>query len=172
MPRKWVDALFAKFLAIWPREWADRVAIVGADPMASEWAEGLAGLTPEQVRTAIAHCRNTLKWPPSIAEFREAARSGMTAEQRAMAARLAESDAERLALPSRTWADRRADGHRQAREMLARLYQGMLEREQVRQVSEPDDEPVTPEQIERIESAKRVAADALARMQSERDGAA
>lgn len=127
--------------------------------MAQEWAEGLAGMTADQMRAAIDHCRSTMKWAPSIAEFREAAKAGMTAEQRTMSARLAEADAERLALPSRTWADRRADGQRQAREMLAMLQDRR----------DDDDAPVTAEQIERIEAAKRKAAEAIERMRAERN---
>lgn len=174
--RKWIDALFAKFTLLWPREWADKVAASGnLEAMANEWAEGLAGLTGEQIKAGIVHCRANLKWSPTIAEFREAATLGDTPEQRAMRTRLADADAERKALPSKTWAESRADGQRQAREMLARLRQGMAEHERIA-VSAPaaeiEPETVTPEQIARIETAKRAAAEALSRMQAQREGAA
>lgn len=89
--------------------------------MAQDWADGLAGMTPEQMRAAIDHCRNTMKWAPTIAEFRAASLGDMTAEQRVMARALEAADADRLALPSKTWAERRESGRAQAAAILASL---------------------------------------------------
>lgn len=173
---RWIEQLFARFALIWPRAWADQYGAVPADLLAAEWAGGLAGLSGAEIRHGIEHCRAERAWPPSIAEFRKACRGGSTDEQRAMSARLDQSDAERLALPSRTWADRRADGQRQAREALARLRQGMDERKQVQAaVADEPDEPVTAEQMAGIGAAKREAVAALERMRIERglaDGSA
>lgn len=36
-----------------------------------EWSLGLQGIDPNHIRPAIDYCRANLKWPPSIAEFRE-----------------------------------------------------------------------------------------------------
>ena len=37
----------------------------------NEWSEGLYGLEADQIKRGIEGCRRNLKWPPSIAEFRE-----------------------------------------------------------------------------------------------------
>lgn len=99
---KWAAALLGRFAAIWPKAWADSVA--GLDPamVQAEWAKGLAGLTGEEIRDGIDHCRTQAPWPPSIAEFRGACRGGATAEQRAYAARATE---DRQALANGTWGD-------------------------------------------------------------------
>lgn len=36
-----------------------------------EWALGLEGINPHHVKAGIDYCRKMLRWPPSIAEFRE-----------------------------------------------------------------------------------------------------
>ena len=79
----------------------------------SEWSAGLSGLTGEQIGRAIKHCRAELKWPPTIAEFRQAAHDGMDATQRAFAARFAQPAAP-LALPSETRAETLAHGSKMA----------------------------------------------------------
>lgn len=71
----------------------------------AEWAKGLAGLTGEEIRIGIDHCRTHATWPPSIAEFRTACRGGATAEQRAYAARAREDQKGTKALRHGTWGD-------------------------------------------------------------------
>lgn len=112
---KWVDALFARFAVIWPRAWADQFGGVDRGLLAAEWSQGLAGLTGDQIKRGIERCRNDKPWPPSIAEFREAARDGMNAEQRALAARL-EQETPR-ALPAVTRAELLAEGAKRAGEV-------------------------------------------------------
>ncbi|MFD2112038.1 hypothetical protein [Thiorhodococcus fuscus] len=89
----------------------------GLEMFETEWAEGLAGLSGEDIRCGIAWVRANSGWPPSIAEFRSACRAGMTAEQRAFAARLSEAESDRLALPSMTRAEQLAKGAKKARAM-------------------------------------------------------
>ena len=60
------------FRAIWGQRWTDQIAEVPVRMAVNIWAEGLAGLSPEQLRAKLAWCRDRLAWPPSIAEFRQA----------------------------------------------------------------------------------------------------
>lgn len=70
---KWIDVLFVRFARIWPMAWPNIVASNDIDEIAHEWSEGLAGLDGEQIKRGIEQCRQRCKWPPSIAEFRQAA---------------------------------------------------------------------------------------------------
>jgi hypothetical protein len=99
-----------KFHAIWGAKWAESIDGIQYRVLAGEWAEGIAGLTGEQIKTGIDRCRTTMAWPPSIAEFRSACEGGSTPEQRAYAER-AERDKAGL-LERSTWGDRKAVGLR------------------------------------------------------------
>lgn len=98
------------------------MAIIERDALRREWAEALAGMSGAQIRAGIEQARSHCDWPPSIAEFVRACQEadGRTAEQRARDA-LAAEQADALALPSRTWAERRADGFAQIREIRGLL---------------------------------------------------
>lgn len=121
MNPKWVDALFARFAVIWPKAWADVVGLAeragGIEAMKREWLLGLAGLTGEQIKRAIEHHRNQSTWPPSIAEFRQAAKNGANAEQMAYQARAAEDALP--ALPTETRAAQLANGALEAQRLKA-----------------------------------------------------
>ena len=70
----WVDALFAKLQAIFLSRWTGQFKTEAQVDMAKqEWAQGLSGLSGDQVGRALSYCREHLDWPPSIAEFRRAA---------------------------------------------------------------------------------------------------
>lgn len=84
---RWAAALIARFAVIWPKSWADSLAGLDVDMLRSEWAKGISGLTGEEIKAGIDHCRSHCVWPPSIAEFRQACKGGANAEQRAYAAR-------------------------------------------------------------------------------------
>lgn len=99
---RWAAALIARFAVIWPKSWADSLAGLDVDMLRSEWAKGISGLTGEEIKAGIDHCRSHCVWPPSIAEFRQACKGGANAEQRAYAARARE---ERPALTQGTWGD-------------------------------------------------------------------
>lgn len=61
-----------KFNAIWGHKWNSNFQDEESFLIAlSEWKEGLSGVLPESMTRAIEHCRSTLEWPPSIAEFRK-----------------------------------------------------------------------------------------------------
>lgn len=121
--RKWIDALFARFALLWPAIWADTVSAVDLELLAREWEIGLAGLTGQEIDRGLKHCRTQLRYPPSIAEFRQAARPG-TAEQRAFQTRSQAAEADFRLLPTETWGHRRDRGARHIRAILAHLRQG------------------------------------------------
>jgi hypothetical protein len=81
MDRKWVVALFTKLRAIYPKKFMEQYQ--GNNQLdieqlmelsMNEWAQGLSGLSGDDVKRALDHCRDNLAWPPSIAEFRQIAK--------------------------------------------------------------------------------------------------
>ena len=65
-----------KFKVIYPKKWDDQFKCDTDEKTAeiikmsmTEWCEGLAGMSGDQVKKAITYCRTNLEWPPSIAEF-------------------------------------------------------------------------------------------------------
>lgn len=102
---KWATALLARFAVIWPKAWADSLAGLDIHMLTAEWAKGLEGLTGEEIRHGIDHCRANNTWPPSIAEFRTACRGGANAEQRAYAARSSYDQEGVRAMRHGTWVD-------------------------------------------------------------------
>ena len=102
---KWAAALLARFAVMWPKAWADSLAGLDLNMLRAEWAKGIAGLSGEEIRHGIDHCRTHNPWPPSIAEFRTACRGGATAEQRAYAARARDDQEGAKALRHGTWGD-------------------------------------------------------------------
>lgn len=100
---RWAAALIARFAVIWPKSWADSLAGMDVDMLRSEWAKGIEGLTGEEIKAGIDHCRSHCNWPPSIAEFRQACHGGANAEQRAYAARSRDDDTR--SIRNGTWGD-------------------------------------------------------------------
>lgn len=69
MPKVWVAGLFKKFQARYGSKWIS--AIDGIEEVAvAEWSEGLAGLSPEQIKRGLDSWQGV--WPPSLPEFRAA----------------------------------------------------------------------------------------------------
>lgn len=70
-----MTALFARLRAIYLDKW-DRCFNSDQELSAAkfEWSEGLAGMNGDAVKRAIEHCRQNIKWPPSIAEFIDASK--------------------------------------------------------------------------------------------------
>jgi len=118
--RKWIDALFARFGLLWPLAWADTIAATDLELLTREWQQGLQGLTGHEIDRGLKHCRANHRFPPSIAEFRAAARPG-TPEQRAQQARLNAADGDFKLLPTETWEHKRKRGQRHIRAILAHL---------------------------------------------------
>ena len=70
--RNRIIALFLRFSLAWGAKWIEHQRAVGAEPLIAEWSQGLAGLTDADLARGFAACRDTLDWPPSIAEMRRA----------------------------------------------------------------------------------------------------
>ena len=87
-----------------------------AEASAEEWQLGLVGMTGEQIGQAIEQCRQHNIWPPTIAEFRQAAENARL-EHAAMYRR----NEDVLALPDATWEERRKVGFEYLRKMKAQL---------------------------------------------------
>ena len=69
LPLNWVSALFKKLQAAYGHKWT--AAIDGIEEVAvQEWADGLAGLSGEQIKRGLITWREP--WPPSLPEFRAA----------------------------------------------------------------------------------------------------
>ena len=69
LPSAWIDRLFARFHAMYGKHWLD---LWGGAPMAdvkAVWAEDLSGVSGEQIRRALDHCKGNAKFPPTCPEF-------------------------------------------------------------------------------------------------------
>ena len=70
LPTTWMKTLFLRFTAIWGKKWSDQVPNDELLSMAlHDWGTGLYGMPGEHIKFAIEHCKKTLIWPPSLAEF-------------------------------------------------------------------------------------------------------
>lgn len=67
-----MSALFLKFHIAWGNKWTDNLKAVGISPMISEWSDGLKEFAEADMNRGFAKCRDTMDWPPSIAQFRKA----------------------------------------------------------------------------------------------------
>ena len=68
-------ALFSKMRAIYGKKWTDIYSDGQLDAALEEWAIGLRTMTGEQIAAGLDYCRESLDWPPSIAEFLKVGRS-------------------------------------------------------------------------------------------------
>jgi len=71
----WTSALFKRFQAIYGHKFTS--SIEGIEDVATqEWANGMAGITGEQIKNGLASCakralyQGDKDWPPTLAEFR------------------------------------------------------------------------------------------------------
>ena len=144
---KWIDELLAKLHAVYGQKWQNHVSGIPYEALRSTWGEAISGWSKADAKRALDHCTQTMSWPPALPDFLAAKRAGMTDEQRVFFAR---AESEQLALPSKTWAESRAQYRGVARELLSMLREG-----------EGDDAP-TPEQVAERDEAKRKASALLA----------
>ena len=69
LPISWISALFKKLQAIYGSKW--NASIDGIEDVAvTEWSQGLAGITGEQLRKGLDNLDDD--WPPSLPAFRAA----------------------------------------------------------------------------------------------------
>ncbi len=120
LPRSWVSALFAKFSVIWPAKWADIVGTLDRELLMSEWGEGLAGMTAEQIKAALEHCRADMEWPPSIAEFKKAGRQD-SAPYYGQQGILPDEEKALQLLAGETWQETRERGKQKLADLKAAL---------------------------------------------------
>ena len=69
LPDSWVSALFAKLQARYGYRWSSAYPGEVLPGALAEWAEGLSGVTGEQIKAGLAALDSP--WPPSLPEFRE-----------------------------------------------------------------------------------------------------
>lgn len=70
-----MNSIFLVFRAIYGEKWTKNVDDKILPLALNEWAEGLAGLTNEDIKHVISVIRTKFEWPPSIAEFRSIAKA-------------------------------------------------------------------------------------------------
>ena len=144
----WIDELLAKLHAIYGQKWQNHVSGIPYEALRSTWGEALAGWSKADAKRAIDHCAQTMPWPPALPDFIAAKRAGETQEQRAFAAR---AESEQLALPSRTWAESRAQYRGVAKEILM-----MLREDEPKAAAPKDDEvELTAEETAAFEECKK-----------------
>lgn len=75
IPKEWIDRLFARLWAWYGKAIEEKW---GADIELAKsiWREDLAGLSTEQLKAGMAHCRDSCKFPPSLPEFRNICLTG------------------------------------------------------------------------------------------------
>ena len=69
MPMSWIITLFQRFQGIWADKWLKCMTPDVIEGAKTDWQQALTGIDPSRIRGAIEEARNTLEWPPSIAEF-------------------------------------------------------------------------------------------------------
>lgn len=69
LPLPWIDRLFLRFGAMYGKHWIDLWNDVPMESVKAVWAEDLAGVTADQIRKALDHCKVGQKFPPTCPEF-------------------------------------------------------------------------------------------------------
>lgn len=75
VPESWVERLFERMRALYPRDWCKGMSESEKADMRDEWNHGLCALkelTGEKIGKAIDYCRDNYKFAPVFSEFREA----------------------------------------------------------------------------------------------------
>ena len=87
LPMLWVDSIFKKMHGIYLNKWTSQFHTEqDVDIARGEWAEGLAGMSGDQIKKALDKCRKEFVWAPSIAEFRSAGMGGSSLPEQNRAA--------------------------------------------------------------------------------------
>lgn len=75
LPINWISALFLRFQAIYGHKFTSTIQGI-EDIATTEWANGMAGITGEQIKCGLEKCAQKKlqsgeqDWPPTLAEFR------------------------------------------------------------------------------------------------------
>lgn len=125
-----MDHLWNRMDGTYPNRWRAAFANEQAiENWREAWADAFSDerITPDEVRSAIAVCRKTYDWPPSLPEFLKACRPPMDYEYAFYAAvdqmRLREMGRDTWPSPAIFWAAVSLGG-----DLLARPYQGLQTR--------------------------------------------
>jgi hypothetical protein len=68
-PKDWVEALFRRFAVMYGSKWTAMWADVPIADVMDAWREDLNGVTGEQVKRALEHCKSHCPFPPTLPEF-------------------------------------------------------------------------------------------------------
>jgi hypothetical protein len=71
MDAKTIETLFNRFSIIWGAKW-EKIEEKHPELIANEWRTALAGLSRQAIQQGLSKTRQTLTWPPTIAEFLQA----------------------------------------------------------------------------------------------------
>lgn len=71
----WIDALFARFEAMYGQQFVDKWKNVDIAMVKQEWADALHGMDREIIKAALQACRENNTFPPSSPEFYQLCRS-------------------------------------------------------------------------------------------------
>lgn len=77
LPKHWATALYRRFAMMYLGKFTSSFQNQETiDEWCSVWAEGMAGLSGEQIKAGIAYCGQKHEWPPTMAEFRACCKTG------------------------------------------------------------------------------------------------
>lgn len=71
MDAKTIETLFNRFSIVWGNKWTS-IEQKNPELIANEWREALAGLSRQAIQQGLSKTRQSLAWPPTIAEFLQA----------------------------------------------------------------------------------------------------
>lgn len=69
LPLPWVERLFARFSVMYGKHWLEMWNGIPMSAVMAAWSEDLAGVTADQIRKALDHCKGNAKFPPTCPEF-------------------------------------------------------------------------------------------------------
>lgn len=68
-PSAWVEALFKRFAVMYGSKWTAMWADVPMADVLDAWRHDLAGVSGDQVKRALEHCKSHCPFPPTLPEF-------------------------------------------------------------------------------------------------------
>lgn len=70
LPKQVIERLFSKFTLIYGKAFADMWATIDAELLKGEWADALEKYSLEELKLSLDYCRDKVKYPPNLAEFK------------------------------------------------------------------------------------------------------
>lgn len=81
LPDAWIERLFLRFSAMYGSKFADLWRGCDLANVKAQWAEDLAGYTPDEIKRGIDACKTGRDWPPTLPEFLKLCRKPIDAER-------------------------------------------------------------------------------------------